>query len=148
MVKRRPQQRNGERIAFAREQRQHSNEFSSLVWNMLRNRKVMQQKFRREHSFGPYTLDFVCLALKLVIEIDGKEHFTAHGTQRDAQRDAYLHKHGLQVLRIEGFRVTQDGPGVRDAIEQAVKQRMSELGQPPAPSSPTLLPRSTGGRRE
>ncbi len=52
MVKRKTQHRNGERTAFAREQRQHFNEFSSLVWNMLRNRKVMHQKLRREHSFG------------------------------------------------------------------------------------------------
>ena len=107
---------------------------------MLRNRKVMHQKFRREHSFGPCTLDFVCLVLRLVIEIDGKEHFAAHGTQRDAQRDAYLQKHGLQVLRIEGFRVTQDGPGVRDTIEQAVKQRISELGQPQPPHPQPFSP--------
>ncbi len=43
MVKRKTQHRNGERTAFAREQRQHFNEFSSLVWNMLSNRKVMHQ---------------------------------------------------------------------------------------------------------
>ncbi len=52
MVKRKTQHRNGERIAFVREQRQHFNEFSSLVWNMVSNRKVMHQKLRREHSFG------------------------------------------------------------------------------------------------
>mgnify|MGYP001223823786 CR=1 FL=1 len=116
-------------IEFAREQRQQANEFSRVVWEMVRARKVEQQKFRREYPYGPYTLDFVCLELHLVIEIDGKDHFTDEGRKYDARRDAYLREHGFEVLRIEGFRVIQDGPEVHDRIVQAVEQRIKQLNE-------------------
>ncbi len=67
-------QRNQDATLFARNQRATANEFSQDVWQMLRNRRCRNQKFRREHPIPPYTVDFCCVALKLIIEIDGKHH--------------------------------------------------------------------------
>ncbi len=60
-----------ERISFARSQRRSSNEFADLMWQCLRNRQVLGKKFRREHSIPPYTVDFFCAELGLIVEVDG-----------------------------------------------------------------------------
>ncbi|MCC7334923.1 MAG: DUF559 domain-containing protein [Pirellulaceae bacterium] len=117
-----PSNRDPEQIAFAREQRQQANEFAQDVWQMVRNRKILSEKFRREYPVGPYTLDFVCLELKLNVEIDGKDHLSLEGRQRDSRRDAYMRELGFEVLRIHGFRVTQDPMSVRDEIEATVRE--------------------------
>ena len=59
----------------------------------------------------------------LVVEIDGKDHFTTEGQRRDGLRGTFLRSEGYEVLRLAGFRVTQDRQGVRAEIEQAIKER-------------------------
>ncbi|MEZ6075526.1 MAG: DUF559 domain-containing protein [Pirellulaceae bacterium] len=98
-----PSNRDPEQIAFAREQRQQANEFAQDVWQMVRNRKILSEKFRREYPVGPYTLDFVCLELKLNVEIDGKDHLSLEGRQRDSRRDAYMRELGLKCCVFMGF---------------------------------------------
>ncbi len=127
------EEREPERIEFARNQRQTANEFAQDVWQLVRGRRLLGEKFRREHPVGPYTLDFVCLDLNLDVEIDGKDHLTVEGRQRDAKRDAYLKSLGFQVLRINGFRVAQDLHGVRDEIEEVVRRLRAASPSPPAP---------------
>ena len=122
MSTKRSRERQPERIEFARQQRHEANEFSQDVWQMLRSGRMLGFKFRREYPVGPYTLDFVCIELKLDIEIDGKDHLTEEGLQSDAERDAYLKALGYTILRIPGFRVTQDPQSVRTEIEAAVKR--------------------------
>ncbi len=79
--------RDSETIAFARDQRSRANEFAHEVWQMLRNRRCRNQKFRREYSIPPYTVDFCCVALKLIIEVDGAHHQTDEGRRHDQRRD-------------------------------------------------------------
>lgn len=68
--------RDPERIEFARDQRKQANESSQDVWQLVRGRRLLCEKFRCEYPLGPYTLDFSCVALKLDVEIDGKNHLT------------------------------------------------------------------------
>jgi len=135
--------RDPQRVAFSRLQRRHANEFARDVWQLVRDRQIGGVKFRREHPVGPYTLDFVCLELKLDLEIDGKEHWSVAGRQHDAERDAYLRSLGFEILRINGFRVNQDAAGVRREIEQAVEKRRKTL-QSLSPSPPAPLPAEPG----
>lgn len=118
--------RHAERIQFAREQRKQANEFSQDVWQMLRGSRIRRQKFRREYPIPPYTVDFVCVLLKLIVEVDGKEHLTEEGRSRDEVRDKFLRKLGYEVLRIEGFRVTQDPSAVRALLEDAIDERIAQ----------------------
>ncbi len=130
---RRSQERSQERIAFARSQRKQANEFSLDVWQMVRAGRMLGEKFRREYPLGSYTLDFVCIELKLNIEIDGKDHLTEEGTRRDAHRDAYLRRLGYTIIRIHGFRVTRDPMSVRNEIEEIVLRLRKKNPSPPAP---------------
>ncbi len=72
----RTSKRASDAIAFARDQRVRANEFARDVWQIVRNRGCRNQKFRREYPIPPYTADFCCVALKLIIEVDGEHHQT------------------------------------------------------------------------
>jgi len=130
--------RHPDRIEFARNQRAQANEFAHDVWQMLRASRIRGQKFRREHPIAPYTVDFVCLALKIVVEVDGKDHQTAEGQHHDQIRDRFLRRQGFEVLRFDGYQVTQDLAGVRRKIENAIDLRIQQGRSPliPSPSPP------------
>ena len=117
--------RDPEATAFARSQRAAANEFAHDVWQMVRNRRCRGQKFRREYSIPPYTVDFCCLALKLIVEVDGQHHQTDEGRQHDQRRDHYLAELGYHVLRIPGYEVLRNAAAVRRRIEQAIDERVS-----------------------
>ncbi len=75
------------------------------MWQWLRNRKCFGAKFRREVPIGPYTADFCCIELMLIIEIDGDPHCTEQGREHDRVRDSYLTKLGYKILRVPGYEV-------------------------------------------
>jgi len=131
--------RNSKAVAFARQQRAEANEFSAHVWELVRNRRCLKQKFRREHPIPPYTADFCCVELKLIVEIDGQHHLTEEGKEHDLRRDRFPAKKGYQVLRIPGYEVTYDPEKVRSLIEQAIVKRSAAKPPLPSPSPPNKV---------
>ena len=129
----RSQARTTEAIRFAKSQRQSANEFAATVWQWLRARRCCGVKFRREVPIPPYTADFCCLEHKLIIEVDGQEHFTEEGEEHDERRDAFLKGEGYRVLRIPGYEVIHDGGKVYQTIERFVKEAVEPGPSPPAP---------------
>lgn len=119
--------RSAEAIGFARLQRATANGFAQDVWQMLRNRRCRGQKFRREYPIPPYTADFCCVALGLVIEVDGEPHTTEAGKRQDQQRDRILAQKGYRVLRIPGYEVLRDPLAVRRRIESEIDRRVKQL---------------------
>ena len=116
--------RDPEAIAFARDQRATANEFAQDVWQMVRNRRCRVRKFRREYPIPPYTVDFCCVALKLIVDVNGKHHQTEQGQLLDQRRDQFLAQAGYQVLRIQGYDVLRDAAGVLRQIEAAIDERI------------------------
>jgi adenine-specific DNA-methyltransferase len=92
-------------------------------------------QFRRQHPFGDYILDFVCLENKLVIEVDGGQHGQQAGY--DENRTQELHAAGFRVLRFWNNEVLKEIESVREKIWLAVQEL-----QPHPPSS---LPLEGGG---
>ncbi len=131
-------------INFAREQRRLSNDFAETVWQWIRNRKIDNAKFRREVPIPPYTVDFCCVDLKLIIEIDGQHHFTEEGLGHDQARDRFLENLGYKILRIPGYEVLRDDGAVITRIRNLVRQAL----EIPSPSPPTPLPFVPQGRGE
>src|SRR5438876_11765723 len=64
----------------------------------LRQRRIEGYKFRRQHPIGEFIVDFVCLELKLIVEIDGGQH--SQCTNQDSQRTIHLMNRGYRVLRF------------------------------------------------
>ena len=81
-------------------------------------------RFRRQVTMGNYILDFYCAAAKLVVELDGSQHFTPEGKVHDAARSAYLAGLGIEVRRYTNWAVTTNFKGVCADINRAVRQRV------------------------
>ena len=111
-----------------------------LLWMMLRGRQVAGVKFRRQHQFGPFILDFFCADHRLAIEVDGSQHLSDDGASRDASRTAWLQRAEIRVLRFDNRQVLLETEGVLETILQ-------ELGTDVRPS-PQPSPRGRGSQRE
>lgn len=91
------------------------------MWHMLRSAQLEGLKFRRQHPVGPFIADFACLAIKLVVEIDGGQH---NESISDAGRDAYMQAHGWNILRFWNNDVLKNTQGVLISIIRVCKQRV------------------------
>ncbi|MBR4473253.1 MAG: endonuclease domain-containing protein [Oscillospiraceae bacterium] len=81
-------------------------------------------QFRRQKQLGRYIVDFYCSKAKLVIELDGSQHFSEEGREYDAERDAYLKGMDLLIFRIPNNDIDQNFIGVCDRIDALVKERL------------------------
>ncbi len=99
---------------LARALRREATDAEWELWSILRNRQLAGSKFRRQQPIGPYIVDFVCFAEKLVVEVDGGQHATA--AERDAARTAWLESQGFRVLRFWNHDVLQNIEGVSESI--------------------------------
>jgi very-short-patch-repair endonuclease len=110
-------------ISRARQLRRDHTWAERLVWRWLRDRRFSSYKFRRQHPFGPYILDFFCFEARLGIELDGSGHGHPGQQQRDTIRDAYFQTHGIQVLRIWNHRLRLERAEVREMIFRWLMER-------------------------
>ena len=74
--------------------------------------KGLPQTVNRQKVIGNYIVDFYCASAKLVIELDGSQHYEQVGKERDAERDAYLLTLGITVLRYSNLDVYENFEGV------------------------------------
>ena len=100
-------------------------EENTLWYQYLRRYPV---QFRRQCPFGKYIVDFYCAKALLVVELDGSQHYDPKIMELDAVRSAYLESLGILVLRFSNKEVNENLPGVCQAIDQAVNQRMDVTG--------------------
>ena len=84
-------------------------------------------KFLRQKIIGKYIVDFYCAEAKLIVELDGSQHYEEKGMEYDAERTNYLEQYGIRVLRIPNNEVIQNFRGVCEYIDLAVKQSLSQL---------------------
>ena len=95
----------------------------AFLWTQLKNRQLCGKKFRRQHSVGPYILDFYCPEVRLAVELDGAPHFNAIGQERDGIKDRYLEEQGIVVLRFENRDVFEDLEYVLGVIRKNCERR-------------------------
>jgi len=106
--------------------RRNMTDAEQALWRRLRGRQLNGHKFRRQHPFGDYILDFVCLEARLVIEVDGGQHLES---QQDTVRDQMLMEAGFQVMRFWNHQVLNEMDAVMGAIWEG-------LGTHPHPNPP------------
>ncbi|WP_313224190.1 endonuclease domain-containing protein [Stutzerimonas nitrititolerans] len=121
---------------FAKRLRNNLTDCERLLWRRLRNRQLSGYKFRRQHPFPPYVLDFYCAELRLVVELDGGQHYGDIGLEKDRLRTDYLERQGLEVLRFSNLDVLQNLEGALAEIVCWIEA---------APLTPTLSPTGRGG---
>jgi len=90
------------------------------LWHEVR-RSALGHKFRRQHPLGPYVVDFICLAQKLIIELDGGQHGEPENAAKDAKRTEWLESSGYRVIRFWNNDVLQNIEGVLQRIQDELK---------------------------
>lgn len=98
-----------------KELRRNSTSQEETLWNELRNNKL-GIRFRRQHSFGGYILDFYCFAKRLIIEIDGDSHNSTE--EYDKVRDKYFSDLGYTTLRFKNKEIEDDVSRVLEKIKE------------------------------
>ena len=122
-------------FAVAKRERKSGNLPEVLMWRELRKRPS-GHKFRRQHPFRNVVLDFVCLARRLVIEIDGMVHNNADRAASDVRRDQFLSQFGFTVLRLPAQNVLADLDNAVLAVVAACDARQPLHHQPAAGGPP------------
>ena len=102
----------------ARSLRKNQTDVEQRIWQQLRNRRLLNHKFRRQFPIEPYIVDFVCLELKLIIELDGGQH--ADQLDYDQYRSQYLGQKGFKVLRFWNNEIIENNEGVLETIRLAI----------------------------
>jgi very-short-patch-repair endonuclease len=101
---------------FSRELRKNMTAAENALWSRIRGRQIKNCQFYRQKIIGNYIVDFYCPKAKLVIELDGGQHCSNEGKEKDAQRDAYLAHSGLKVLRFSDTAVFENLEGILEEI--------------------------------
>jgi len=118
---------------YARENRQPLTESEDILWQAIRNKKL-DVKFRRQHPIGTYIADFISLANKIIIEVDGEIH--DFQKEKDESRTAALNEMGFQVIRFSNFEI-------KNNLEKVISEIKRKLAESPSP-----LERGQGGEAE
>ncbi|MBN9286724.1 MAG: endonuclease domain-containing protein [Gammaproteobacteria bacterium] len=106
---------------FAKKLRTNSTDPECMLWKYIRKKQILNVQFYRQKVIGDYIVDFFAPAVKLVIEIDGAQHYENDGVEKDLSRDAYLNELGLKVLRFDNNQVKGSLNSVLDAIYHYVE---------------------------
>ena len=89
------------------------------LWSMLKDSQLQGRKFRRQHSFSGYILDFYCSSEKLGVELDGEVHYNERAAEYDYERKLFLKYFGISVLRFENKLVFEEPEWVLSRIQES-----------------------------
>ena len=106
---------------LARGLRNNLTEAETALWLKVRKRQLNNYQFYRQRIIGNYIVDFYCPEGKLVIEIDGSQHYSEPGKAKDKMGDCHLSDLGLRVLRFSAHEVMKNLEGVLEVINRALK---------------------------
>ncbi len=118
---------------FVAQHRKNPTEAESVLWEIVRGRKMAGYKFRRQHIINNYIADFVSLREKLVIEVDGLYHQLPENKKTDKERTEDLNKLGFKVIRFTNEQVLKDTDNVINEIVRWLKERNTELSESKVP---------------
>ncbi|MBI5658474.1 MAG: endonuclease domain-containing protein [Nitrosomonadales bacterium] len=121
----------------ARALRQCMTDAEQTLWSKLRRKQIHGVQFYRQKPLGCYIVDFYAPKARLVIELDGSQHFEQEHAQRDAVRDGYLQGVGLRVLRFDNLQVLRELEAVLGEVARVVGERVNpNQNQKPNPPQP------------
>ena len=116
---------NKQLVPLAKQLRKEMTKEERHLWyDFLRSYPV---RFSRQKVLGKYIADFYSAEAKLVIELDGSQHYEDRNIKNDADRTAFLEGYGLRVIRIPNNEVGRNFRGVCEYIDTAVRQSLSQL---------------------
>ena len=129
------------KFALAKTMRRSPTAAEAAAWALLRDRRCLGLKFRRQHVIRGFIVDFYCPELRLALEIDGPVHESERQTGYDEERDRALAVAGITVMRVRNDGLSEAG---------LVSLLEPHLGHSPSPPNPlsTFVERGDGGVRK
>ena len=116
---------NKQLVSLAKQLRKEMTKEERHLWyDFLRTYPV---RFSKQKVLGKYIADFYSAEARLVIELDGSQHYNDINIEKDAQRTAFLESFGLTVIRIPNNEINRNFCGVCEYLDAAVKQSLSQL---------------------
>ena len=112
---------------LARNLRSNMTDTEQLIWSKIRRKQIGDLNFYRQKNIGHYIVDFYCPKRKLIVEVDGGQHFENTGITRDQERDRYLQGLGFTVLRFSDIDVLRNIDGVIKRIHEHLKSPLTPL---------------------
>jgi len=117
---------NQQLTPFARQLRKEMTKEERHLWyDFLKSYPV---RFYRQKVLGKYIADFYCAKAKIVIELDGSQHFEEGNMAKDDERTLFLSRYGLTVIRIPNNEISRNFRGVCEYIDSAVKRALNQPG--------------------
>ena len=118
---------NKQLVPFAKQLRKEMTKEERHLWyDFLRTYPV---RFLRQKVLGKYIADFYSAEAKLVLELDGSQHYEDDNLEKDAERTAFLEGYGLTIIRIPNNEVSRNFRGVCEYIDLAVRQSLSQKSE-------------------
>ena len=112
-------------IPRAKELRKNATKQENHLWyDFLRSYPI---RFQRQKVIGGFIADFYCHKAKIIIELDGSQHYSEQGAAYDTERTQILSGYGIYVLRFSNLEIDRHFQEVCAAIHQCVSRRMEEL---------------------
>ena len=109
-------------VRRAREGRKNQTSAEEKLWSLLRGRRLIKRKFRREYPIGPWVCDFACPAIRLTIEVDGPSHDDPDQQAWDDMKTEYLRTSGWRVMRVKNVDIYQ-------ALGEVEARIIAEIGE-------------------
>ncbi|MBQ6929623.1 MAG: endonuclease domain-containing protein [Oscillospiraceae bacterium] len=118
---------NKNNISLARVLRKNMTKQERKLWfEFLREYPL---RFQRQKAIGEYIVDFYCAKARVVVEIDGSQHYEDKAVQADIKRTDYLKSKGLKVLRFSNFDIEDNMRGVCEMIDAVVKESLPQSAE-------------------
>ena len=122
-----PLRKNNKLLNIARILRRNMTRQEKHLWyDFLRHYQV---KIYKQRIIDDFIADFYCHSARLVIELDGAQHYTKKGKTYDELRTEVLAKYGLLVIRFSNKDIDDNFEGVCSAIDRAIKERIKEFSE-------------------
>ena len=112
-------------VQNAKELRRNMTKEERRLWyDFLKSYPV---RFTRQKILGNYIVDFYCASARLVIELDGSQHYEDKGIEYDKERTKYLEQYDLTIIRIPNNEINTNFDGVCEYIDALIKQSLSRI---------------------
>ena len=116
---------NKKLVPFAKQLRKNMTKEERHLWyDYLRKYPI---KIIRQKVIGKYIADFYCAEAKIIIELDGSQHYEEEGLNKDIERTVYFENYDLRVLRVSNLDVMKNFEGVCSYVDREIKQSLSQL---------------------
>ena len=115
-----------ELVSRARQMRKEPTEEEGKLWHLYLGK--FKPRFVRQKIIGPYIVDFYCAKLKLIIEVDGEQHYLNENLDYEKRREEFLNQKGYKLLRFYNSDVKKSLGNTEMTIYQACIDRAEEFG--------------------